>query len=64
MVADRSASYETAVLGSLRLSPTEGMMERLAQDYTAMGEMFMKAPPSFEALIEGVARIEQTINAK
>ena len=64
MFADKSASYETAVLGSLRLSPTEGMMERLAQDYTAMGEMFMAPPPSFDALIEGLARIEQAINAE
>ncbi|GGZ12603.1 nucleotidyl transferase AbiEii/AbiGii toxin family protein [Novosphingobium colocasiae] len=64
MFADKSASYETAVLGSLRLSPTEGMVDRLAQDYAAMGEMFMTAPPSFDALIEGLARIEQTINAE
>lgn len=63
MFADKSASYETAVLGSLRLLPTEGMMDRLAQDYAAMGEMFMTAPPSFDALIEGMARIEQTISA-
>ena len=38
-------------------------MDRLAQDYAAMGEMFMTAPPSFDALIEGMARIEQAINA-
>lgn len=63
MFADKSASYETAVLGSLRLLPTEGMMDRLAHDYAAMGEMFMTAPPSFDALIEGMARIEQAINA-
>ena len=63
MFADKSASYETAVLGSLRLLPTAGMMDRLTQDYAAMGEMFMTAPPPFDVLIEGMARIEQAINA-
>lgn len=62
MFADKSASYETAVLGSLRLSPTESVMDRLAQDYAAMGEMFMAPPPSF-ALIEGLVSIERAINS-
>lgn len=63
MFADKSASYETAVLGSLRLSPTESVMDRLAQDYAAMGEMFMAPPPSFDALIEGLVGIERAINS-
>lgn len=53
MFADRSASYDTAVVGTLRLSP-DG----------AMSEMFMAAPPKFEALVKGLAAIEATINGR
>mgnify|MGYP003365496910 CR=1 FL=1 len=63
MFADKSASYETAVLGTLKLLPQDGMMERLAQDYDAMQDMFMTSPPAFSALIDGIARIERAINA-
>jgi hypothetical protein len=38
------------------------MMERLAQDYDAMQDMFM-ASPAFSALIDGIALIERAINA-
>jgi hypothetical protein len=63
MFADKSASYETAVLGTLKLLPQDEMMERLAQDYDAMQDMFMASPPAFSALIDGIALIERAINA-
>lgn len=63
MFAEKSASYETAVLGTLKLLPQDGMMERLAKDYDAMQDMFMTSSPAFSALIEGIARIERAINA-
>jgi hypothetical protein len=63
MFADKSASYETAVLGTLKLLPQDEMMEQLAQDYDAMQDMFMASPPAFSALIDGIALIERAINA-
>jgi hypothetical protein len=63
MFADNKASYETALLGSLRLVPHADLRERLRADYAAMGEMFMAAPPSFEELIDMIAALEMRLNA-
>ena len=63
MFADKSASYETAVLGALRLGPGDEIRERLERDYAAMAEMFMTEPPSFGGLIEGLEMIEAGINS-
>ena len=63
MFADRSASYETAVLGSLRLLPTDEGRTLLERDYADMSEMFMEAPPSLDKLIEGLQALEATLNA-
>lgn len=63
MFADKSASYETAVLGSLRLLPTDGVRDQLAQDYRAMSEMFMAEPASFDELVGALESIERTINS-
>ncbi len=49
MFADNKASYETAVIGSLRLMPKPEMLPELKRDYAAMEPMFMKAAPDFEA---------------
>jgi hypothetical protein len=58
MFADKSASYETAVIGSLRLAPSGATVEKLKQDYAAMAEMFMAAPPSFDDLLAGITSLE------
>lgn len=63
MFADGSASYGTACLGTLRLVPTEMLRAGLERDYAAMAEMFMSPPPSFEVLMEGLATLEQVLNA-
>lgn len=63
MFADNSASYETAIPGSLRLLPTDETTALLKQDYAAMAEMFMSPPPSFDDLLEGLARLESLLNA-
>jgi hypothetical protein len=63
MFADNKASYETAVLGSLRLVPHADLRERLRADYAAMSEMFMAAPPSFDELINMIAALEMRLNA-
>jgi hypothetical protein len=63
MFADRSASYETAMLGQLRLYPT-GMTEALASDYAAMADMFMTSPPSLPELVEAIGDLETRLNGK
>ena len=63
MFADRSASYETAVLGSLRLLPSGEGHKLLERDYADMSEMFMEALPSLDELIEGLHALEAALNA-
>ncbi|MEZ5707776.1 MAG: nucleotidyl transferase AbiEii/AbiGii toxin family protein [Blastomonas sp.] len=62
MFADNSASYETAVIGSLRLSPLDVIADDLKRDYAAMAVMFMREPPSFEELLKGIAALEERLN--
>ena len=63
MFADKSASYETAVLGSLQLLPSEAIAEDLKRDYSAMSEMFMQEPPTFAELLEGIEALQKRLNA-
>jgi Nucleotidyl transferase AbiEii toxin, Type IV TA system len=63
MFADNSASYETAVPGTLRLRPMGELEERLKRDYAAMSDMFMAPAPSFDTLMEELAAIEAKLNA-
>lgn len=62
MFADSKASYETAKLGTLRLTPPEEVRAKLKSDYAAMAEMFMAVPPSFEELMVGIAKLESFLN--
>lgn len=62
MFADNKASYGTAVIGSLRLVPTDELRARLADDYAAMSEMFMSPPPSFDDLMAAIAALETKLN--
>ena len=62
MFADASASYATAVLGTLRLTPSAPIRPALASDYAAMADMFMVAPPAFAELLDGLADLEARIN--
>lgn len=62
MFADASASYATAVLETLRLSPSDGIRDALKRDYAAMADMFMADPPAFKELLAGLAALEQRIN--
>lgn len=63
MFADTSASYETALAGSLRLSPSEAIADDLKRDYDAMAVMFMREPPTFTELLAGIAALEERLNA-
>lgn len=62
MFADNKASYGTAMIGSLRLVPTDELRARLADDYAAMSEMFMTPPPSFDDLMVAIAALETKLN--
>lgn len=46
MFTDASASYATAILGTLRLTPSDRIRQALASDYAAMADMFMVEPLS------------------
>jgi hypothetical protein len=61
MFEDKAASYDTAVIGQLRLFPT-GMTEALASDYNAMADMFMVQPPPLPELVEAIADLEKRLN--
>lgn len=63
MFADKSASYETALIGSLRLSPSDVIADDLKRDYAAMAVMFMREPPTFAELLAGIAVLEERLNA-
>lgn len=62
MFADKSASYDSAVFGQLRLSPDETIVDRLRNDYIAMADMFMSTPPAFDDLLVGIAALETKLN--
>ncbi len=62
MFADNKASYGTAVLGSLRLVPTDELSAQLRADYEAMTEMFMAVPPTFEDMMASIAALEAKLN--
>lgn len=55
LFADAKVSYGTAQLGTLRLSVIDAMRDELAADYTAMAEMFMEEPPSFDEVVSRFA---------
>ena len=57
------ANYETAVPGSIRLSPIEARIGDLKRDYQAMAEMFIGEPPSFDEILETTSELEERINA-
>lgn len=60
---DAKASYDTAVIGSLKLLPTDEQRLPLKQDYERMSEMFMGEYPDFDAVMNGLSKLEQKINS-
>ncbi len=57
------ANYETAVPGSIRISPTEARIDDLKRDYQAMAEMFFGEPPSFDDILQVTSELEERINS-
>ena len=64
MFSDKKAAYELAVPGSLRLIPQAEMLPEVKRDYEAMREMFMAAPPAFDAIMQVLNELEERINSQ
>lgn len=58
-----NTGLDVAKRGSFRLSPTEPMLGLLRRDYEAMAVMIFGEVPSFEVVLESVARAEDLLNA-
>ncbi len=56
------ARYDLAKPGTLRLVPSEALLEELESDYERMKEMFISSPPTFANIIEDIAALERRIN--
>lgn len=62
MFKDNKASYDTAVIGSLKLLPNKDQIKILKDDYKKMEEMFMSEHPRFDEIIDALGTLEQKIN--
>jgi len=62
----RTSNYDDCLSGGLRILPDADGLAALRQDYDAMIEagMFSTAPPPFDAVVERLVRLEQTINSQ
>ena len=58
----KNASYETASIGTLRLVPDENAIKDLKADYDHMKDMIYGEKPSFNEIIETIAKLEEEIN--
>lgn len=59
---DTKASYETALMGSLKLVPSPEQQLALKNDYSKMAEMFMGEFPTWDVIITGLIDLEVRIN--
>ncbi len=59
---DTKASYETAILGTLKLVPSLEQQQALKSDYDKMTEMFMGEFPDWDIIINGLTELEIRIN--
>jgi len=62
MFPDSKARYDKALLGTLRTIPNHETIDKLKLDYSAMAEMFMSAPPSFDDLMAGIEELDLMLN--
>ena len=58
----RSASYETASLREIRLTPPDRLIPDIRSDYDRMKNMIYGAKPDFSVLMEGIASLEEEIH--
>lgn len=60
---DSKASYETAIFGTLMLLPPESIIAALKDDYSKMDEMFMGEYPSFDEILDELAKAQEILNS-
>ena len=56
------ARYDLAKRGTMRLMPPEYNLDKLRDDYEHMQNMLFGDKPSFEEIMEGIAKLEADIN--
>ena len=56
------AGQNTAVPGSFTLAPHGAMLDQLRQDYAAMTVMILGDVPVFDAVMESITNLEETVN--
>lgn len=61
--ASRWANYQTAVPGTLKLSPPNGRKKALEHDYSRMTQMFLKTPPPFADVLKVLDEAQAEINS-
>ena len=59
---DNSAKYEEAGPATLKLLPKEEQLEHLRADYDAMQAMMFEKAPSFDEIMQGLAKLEKEIH--
>lgn len=64
MFKDNKASYDTAIIGSLKLLPNDEQIKVLKDDYKKMEEMFMAEHPTFDEVIDTLTELEKQINIR
>lgn len=57
------ANYDDAVVGRIRLVPSEARVKAFKTDYEKMSMMFFSTPPKFEDIISSLRELEEKINA-
>jgi len=58
----RSARYDLARPGTIRLLPNDDQVAELARDYRRMETMFYRSPPEWEVLVDELRELERTMN--
>ena len=54
----------SAVPGTFAVTPVDGMLDALARDYAAMRAMIFGTPPTFDAVLDSVRRIDALVNGR
>ncbi len=57
-----NTGLDQANRGSFRVRPTDAMLDPLRRDYVAMATMIFGEVPTFDAVLESVARAEERLN--
>ena len=56
------ARYDLAKRGTIRLMPPSYNLDKLRDDYEHMQNMLFGEKPSFEEIMDGIAKIDEEIN--